>query len=190
MHEVSLHFLLVSGRATQRELDAGSHVAVGLLDALSAGEAQYRVDVEPLLRDDFGGCGNLLCGECLAYQGEDVAVLALLVDPCLVLVVAYGGEGYLHLQFGGLEEQFLHHLSRLALVYTDEDAKRESGVDVCLTDVEYLGFVACQYLCDHRGESRAVLTGNVYQYLFKFLVVLFHSLCILMHRLQKYLFSC
>ena len=93
-------------------------------------------------------------------------MLALTAHPVFVAVVVDGREANLHVQFRGLEKQLLHHLSRAFLVDADKYSQRESGVDVGLSDVKYLGIIACQDCHYRRGESRTVLSGDADKYLF------------------------
>ena len=92
-------------------------------NALTACHAADGIDVKALVSDDT--CGGLyLSGFQLApHHHEDVAVLALMAYPFLVFVIADRRETDVHAQLGSLEQQFLHHLSRMRLLHADEDAE-------------------------------------------------------------------
>lgn len=152
-------------RATQRELYAGTAVALGVLYAHAPCKTNYGVYVETLRRNHLSRALYVVSRERSAYDGEYVAVLALLCHPLLVVVVIHGLEGYVHANGGSLEKEFLHDLPRTDAVGSDKDAETERGVDVSLSDVENLGIVARQYFHDRCRESRMVLAGYANKYL-------------------------
>ena len=111
-------------------------------DALPTCQSTDGVDVQTLLGNHLCGCLYLCGRERPTHQRQDIAVLALSAYPCLVFVIGYRGKSDVHTQLGGLEEQFLHHLSRVSLVNANQDAQRQGGMDVCLPYVENLGIMA------------------------------------------------
>ena len=95
----------------------------GVLDTLATRHASDGVDVEALIGND--ACGSLYLSrfQRAPHDHQDIAVLALVSHPVLVLIVANGREANVYPQFGGLEQQFLHHLTRVHLVHADENAQ-------------------------------------------------------------------
>ncbi len=159
-HQFGLQGGSVSGVSAKRELYASPHVAFRSLDAHSARQAEDGIDVEPLFGNDFGRCGYLPRRERAPDNRQDVSVLPLSVDPILVLFIADGRKTDVHAQFCGLEEQFLHHLPRVDFVEAHQDAERQCGVDVSLSDVEHLRAILGQDAHDRRRETRPVLSRD------------------------------
>ena len=123
VHELRLHLLAIVGRPAQREFDARAHVALGVLDAHSARQAQDRIDVQSLPGDNLRGGGDLLGRERAPDDGQNEAVFALPVHPRLVFFIGDGQETDVHIQLFGLEEQFFHHLPRVHVADTDKDTE-------------------------------------------------------------------
>lgn len=86
-HERRLHLVVVVGGASKRQLDTGTHVAVLTEDALATRQTADGVDIHTLLGYDMCGGAYVLCRQRPPDDGENVAVLALLIDPFLILVV-------------------------------------------------------------------------------------------------------
>ena len=93
-----------------------------MLDADAPGEPQDGVDVQPLRGNHAGGGFDLFGRKTPPDERQDVSVLALSLHPVFVLFVLDGLKADVHIQFGGLEEQFFHHLPRVSLVNADENA--------------------------------------------------------------------
>ena len=125
LHQLHLHLLAVSGLAAQRELYAGTGVLGWVLDALAPCQSQDAVYVQSLVGQYARGTLYLACLQLPAQHHQYIAILALVAHPVFVLIVTDGSEADVHAQFGGLEEQFFHHLSRVHLIHADEDAQRE-----------------------------------------------------------------
>ena len=89
-HQLRLHLLTVGGFTTQGELDAGTSVLRGVLDTLTAREAQDAVDVQSLVCKDARGTLYLTGLQLTAHHHEDVTVLALMSHPVFILIVANG----------------------------------------------------------------------------------------------------
>ena len=133
-----------------------------VLDALTARESQDGVDVEALIGKDARGTFNLTGLKLAPHHHEDITVLALMAYPVFVLIVGDGREADIDIEFRGLEEQFLHDLTRIGLVHTDEDTQRERRVDIGLTDIENLCVVLGEDAHDRGRQSRTVLSRNPY----------------------------
>ena len=106
-----------------------------VLDALASCEADDGVDVQTLVGNDASGCLNLLGFQLATHHHEDIAVLALMAHPVLVFFIGDRGKADVYAQFGSLEQQFFHHLSRVLFFHANKDAQRQGGVDIGLTDI-------------------------------------------------------
>jgi len=95
----------------------------GVLDTLAACQSQDGVDVESLVCQDAGSPLNLPGFQLSPHHHEDIAVLALMAHPVLILIIADGRETDVYAQFSGLEEQFLHGQARFHLVHADKDTQ-------------------------------------------------------------------
>ena len=162
LHHLSLHLTFVVRLATQRELYACPHVLGRVLYALPARQTKYAVNVQPLVGNDAGGSLNLARLQLPAHDHQYVAVLTLMAHPVLVFIVADGRETYLYSQFSGFEQQFFHYLTRVHLVHAHEYSERQCGVNVGLSDVEYLCIVTGQYRHYRCCQSGAVLSCYAY----------------------------
>ena len=141
----------------------------GILDALTSRQSENGVDVQPLIGEDTCGTLYLPGLQLPPHNHEDVAVLALMAHPVLILIVADGREADVHVQLRSLEEQFLHHLSGVVLTHANQDTQRECGVDVRLSDVEDLCVVLGKDAHNGCGQSGTILSRNPDEYLFLFL---------------------
>ena len=159
-HELLLEGAFVFQRAPDGEFHAGADIPFRVLDAHTAGEAFDGIDIEAVAGDDLCGRLDLPGTEAAADDRKDVAVLALAAGPGLVFVVGDGLEADVHPNLGGFEQEFLHHLPRRFVVYSDEDAQRQGTVDVGLADVQDLGVVPGQDGHDLRGKAYTVFAGN------------------------------
>ena len=161
-HQLRLQLLTIGWLTTQRELDTGTGVLTWVLDALTARKSQDGVDVEALIGKDARGAFNMTGLELATHHHEDITVLALMAHPVFVLIVGDGREADVDIEFRGLEEQFLHDLTRVGLVHADEDAQRERRVDIGLTNIEDLCIVLGENAHNRGRQSRTVLPRNPY----------------------------
>ena len=96
LHQLALHLLTVLRLTAQRELDAGTDVLGRVLDALAACHTADGVDIKALVGNDAGGTLYLARLQLTTHDHQDVAVLALMAHPVLVLVVGDRREADVH----------------------------------------------------------------------------------------------
>ena len=129
--------------ASHRQLDTRFGAGLLLLAKRhAAGETLYGVDVHALFGQLGSHVGNLPCGQASAEQSDNPAVFVLTAYPFLIFLNRYRCKADVDIQFGGLEEQFLHDVARHGRVSLDEDAERKGVMYVGLADVENTGIVA------------------------------------------------
>ena len=94
-----------------------------ILDALTTRQTKNGINVQPLIGKDPCGRLNLAGFQLSAQHHQDVAVLALMTHPVLILLVADRRETDVDTQFSSFEQQLFHGQSRLHLIHANQDAQ-------------------------------------------------------------------
>ena len=93
-----------------------------ILDALASCHTADGINIKSLVGNNASSGLNLLSFQLSAKYHEDIAILALMTYPFFVLIVSNWCETDVHVQLGGLEQEFFHDLSAVQFVHSDENA--------------------------------------------------------------------
>ncbi|CAI8891250.1 hypothetical protein EMIT093MI4_40192 [Pseudomonas sp. IT-93MI4] len=103
-------------------------------------------------------------GHFAGQQGDDVAFLALIAHPLLVILFGHRGEAHLLVELVALEQDVLEHgFALLGVGNLDQDAERQGVVDHRLTNVENVHTTLCQNAGNGRSQTRTVDSRDVNQ---------------------------
>ena len=146
------------------ELDAGHGGGAGVDERDPPREPGDDVDVEAVFGHSGGDLRDLAGVDLAAEQGDDAALLALLVDPLLVALLVdrreLGGDA----ELVGREKHLLEDRGGLVLVRNfDQDAEGQKVVNHRLAHVEDGDVVFGQGLGQAGGQARLVFAGDVDQ---------------------------
>ncbi len=125
LHKPSLHLIMVIRITSHREIN--TRLRHGLLVAIerhTACETLYAVDIESLIKNHLRNLGNMIGRNVMAQDCHIPTVLALTTHPIVVIFYRYGGEADAHIEFGGLEEKFLHYVATLRAVGLEKNSER------------------------------------------------------------------
>ena len=173
--DIDVQFLRDAEEFGTQGLRIGRLAAHGKLDAAlallrrgvqrdTAGQAIDVIDIEFVLGGDGTDPLQLLGGDLAGQQGNDVAGLALAIDP--VAVVGFGNRSETHLlvQFVAGEKQILEDRRALLGVRNfHQDAEGQGVMDHRLANIENIHAAPGEDASDGCGKTRTVLTGDVDQ---------------------------
>ncbi|CAI8736232.1 NAD-specific glutamate dehydrogenase [Pseudomonas sp. IT-194MI4] len=162
--EFSPQRLRVSRFATHGKLDATLALVGRGVQRHAAGQTVDMVDVQTVFGGDRTHTLQLLGGHFAGQQGDDVAFLALVADPLLVILFGHRRETHLLLKLIAFEQDvFEHRVALLGVRNFNQDAERQGVVDHRLTDVENVHTTLGQNAGYGRSQTRTVDSRDVYQ---------------------------
>ena len=129
----------------------------------ASGESMDAIDVHALIGHKESDGFHLLCGKPFGKNREDVAIFALRCNPVGVFAFFYGIESHNDIEFGGFEEHFFHHLSRSVGGGANENAEREGGVNIGLSNVQNVYTVFGHNGHEGSGESWTIFASDANQ---------------------------